>query len=62
MVVTKEWLVENYNKYNNLIFNGGLPTLERGKDQWVNFDLKVNNSRVYLGLFCERQKGLVTVH
>lgn len=57
MVVTREWLVENYNKYNNLIFNGGLPTLERGKDQWVNFDLKVNNSRVFLGQFCQRQKG-----
>ena len=58
MVVTKEWLVENDNKYNNLIFNGGLPTLQRGKDQWVNFDLKVNNYRVYLGLFCQRKKAL----
>lgn len=57
MVVTREWLVENYNKYNNLIFNGGLPSLQRGKDQWVNFDLKVNNSRVFLGQFCQRQKG-----
>lgn len=58
MVVTREWLVENYNKYNNLIFNGGLPSLERGQNQWVNFDLKVNNSRVYLGQFCQRKKAL----
>ena len=57
MVVTREWLVENYNKYNNLIFNGGLPSLERGQNQWVNFDLKVNNSRVYLGQFCQRKRG-----
>lgn len=58
MVVTKEWLVENYNKYNNLIFNGGLPSLERGRNQSVNFDLKVNNSRSFLGQFCQRKKGL----
>lgn len=57
MVVTKEWLVENYNKYNNLIFNGALPSLERGQNQWVNFDLKVNNSRTFLGQFCQRKKG-----
>ena len=29
MVITKKWLVEHYNKYNEEIFDGQLPSLQR---------------------------------
>ena len=51
MKVTKEWLAKNYDKYNNLIFQGSLPKV--GSD----FDIMVSNARTTLGLFrCERNR------
>ena len=38
MIVTKSWIENNYNKYNNLYFGGVLPNIEfkisRSKRTW----------------------------
>ena len=38
MLVTKSWLQKNYNKYNNLLWNGNLPNIKlkigRAKNTW----------------------------
>lgn len=40
MLVTKSWLQKNYNKFNNLLWNGNLPNIKlkigRAKDTWGN--------------------------
>lgn len=54
MIVTRDWLIENYNKYRTLIFEDKLPTIQGGPRQLVKFDLKVNNSRKCFGLFSLR--------
>lgn len=56
MVITKKWLVEHYNKYNEEIFHGQLPSLQRSENQTCDFDLAINNTRNTLGLFCMEKK------
>lgn len=57
MIVTRDWLIENYNKYRTLIFEDKLPTIQGGPQQWVIFDLKINNSKKNLGCFVRQRNG-----
>jgi hypothetical protein len=52
MVVTRNWIVENYNKYNDLIFLGALPKIDV-----LHFNVEVNHSKCAFGLCCTRYRN-----
>ena len=55
MIVTKSWIENNYNKYNNLYFGGVLPKIEfkisRSKKTWGQADYIYNRFTNNLPLF-----------
>lgn len=51
MIVTKKWIIENYNKYKAMIFDNKLPEIGFDSKRFIKFQVCTNNSSKRLGCF-----------